>query len=475
MFNPRKKNATKKFIIERCIEERAYCKNFEIASGCINNDPDTRTDVEDEMSTEIEITMAAEHETELLTANETTIANESVATTDVDETTTGKQGVVSMDVDSQLDDSTLANPVSNDSADLESDVNQDKPSTDKAPSKQDVLGYRSRQGTGYSPDMVISNAIMNNIAGCRRFLGKGILKEEDLIKLQNPKRYHMPRADGDDDGLELTHSNVAVPLHGEDAMGLNQGAQRNATPMSALQLDRNVLFLFQDYELRGYSRERGGQYIIEYGPDMTVDEKIQVLKDTFYEALFAATILRLLARTEAYEHFARRCKLSNNVPTSDQLEKFINCMLLDYGASGPVSMTDIIGDQHRSSLPPEFLTTKGFIRFSIPYRDALRKEIDKFFSTHAESLDVEKRQFKNKAVEARDMVLRLLQDAMHSIQHGKLDKCKWFCQEIIGDVNEIFDAPFGEFKAEDMVDGWGSREALKGLQNNNHCVSTKKK
>ena len=346
-------------------------------------------------------------------------------------------------------------------------------------------------------------ALMNQYAGSLRAVGASIvdetvqkrlneLQQERIEKLRrerteeegivNPKspndtpRYWFVEDEVPDSTLKC--GRTAVPLHGEKAKYLNEGAQRNPSPMSALNTDVRLVALFEDFERRGFKRNPGGLFQIDLPHDcnasdksqqddgvtpcnethevmeteeddqddtvplhiladknkMVKEERVKHLRKVHYDSLFSCIILRVLGRERVYRHFCHRANLENGIPKPDQLELFLEMLNVDFD--------DGTGQQTLSPL----------------------------------ILDVEKRQFRDKSSE----ILQMMENIIHSnvpetTWQTKKDKLKWLAVGMVGDLYEVFDEPFGPMKLDDMIDGWGSEQAFRMFQNKNKFVSMNKK
>lgn len=340
---------------------------------------------------------------------------------------------------------------------------------------------RNEKGTKATIEDIIRVSMLNQYYGAQRFLGNSILDEETQKKLEEkqttkegpdptirrqvPKYFDKKSAedkDWNDPNKDfLKRGEYVVPLHKEEDTkhGPSQMA-RNATPMSMLVNDRNVQFLMEEMELRGFKRYMGET--IDLTPYETRDKWVQLMYDT----LFSNGIFRVLGRTDPYRHFGRRANLKHNLPKPDQLELFLKCVSTDAHAFPKSGINDRISKQHEGQIPSEWLKLVTFKRFSRGYRDSLRPALEKFYDDHATVFSGGR--FTDRFEEMVDMMEALLQSLCQ-----KQANLRWLAQSIVGDPCEFFDEPFGEIKEEHLVGGYGAKEALKMLQNAGLCNQKK--
>ena len=351
------------------------------------------------------------------------------------------------------------------------------------------LPDQSLKGTKATVDDIIGAAVVCEVAGSLRYVGESIVDQALQDKLDElhdddpdtkPRQYY-----NESDPLTGDHAKAfkrgshAVPLCRGIAKHLNQGASRNATPMACPTSDRNISFLMEEMERRGYHRETGGLFKL---PEDNIDNYRKAMLDT----LFSNFIFRILGRTEPYEHYGRRNHLPNFIPKPDQLLTWVSTLRVDYGEdanlkkrkrngkkkSKPNRATAWVSSQHQGVIPSEWFNV-GHLEDKLPRvlheMDARLKE---FFETHKEALDLEKGKFINyqrqdgTQTDLFQEMVEIVTDLFRSnSQKFPLKKHAWLPTSIVSDLYELFDEPFGPIQSRHLVAGWGSGQCLVMLQN----------
>ena len=349
-----------------------------------------------------------------------------------------------------------------------------------APTGPGVRG-EDEKGTQATVDDIIRAAIISEYAGSLRFLGHSLVGEraqETINKLREGAKELDPEFVPSEKTYWSNEKNVhgvenssypdlvgeyCMPLCTEDSLILPRGASRNATPMACPSSDRNVSFFLEEMERRGFDRSQGGQFQVGAS---SLDEHFQVMHDT----LFSACLFRILGRTEPYEHFARRCGLSNCIPKPSQLNLFLRVLTEDHSVSRKRTrsgtfkvsggrVTPWISAQHEGVIPKSLFRLDVLQDVLPRMNKELKLKLKVFYLEHQDKLDVASGKFigENLFQEVAKIVEQLFDD---NAADFKSKHRSWLPRSILLDLYEVFDEPFGPVSAADIEWGFGSSTCL---------------
>ena len=252
-------------------------------------------------------------------------------------------------------------------------------------------------------------------------------------------------------------STTAIPLHGDDANWLTQGAARNATPMSNRGSDKNVQFFLEEMERRGMERKEGCTYLLQHRRDVDFDiDHYQAI----LESMFGACLFRVLGRTNAFRGYAEACGFENNIPKMNQLDDFLKYMHRTVNGSKSNSMSPWISSQHQGSIPSEWHKWAHFQTFAKGLKENLPGALEAFYKKNKEGRN--ELGFSDHWCEARDMLADVLATLSNSKDKTEL---QWLAQAILGDMCEHFTMPFGACKVSDVVEAYGSKSCSYYMRN----------
>jgi hypothetical protein len=206
------------------------------------------------------------------------------------------------------------------------------------------------------------------------------------------------------------------------------------TPMSNRTLDVNSLFL-REVVLASGLFERTNTAVfgerIKYVPE---------LKQDLINFTFQATLLRFTGRVSHFRTYSHFTSAKEMIPIPSQLTSFLN--FVELTVKQKCTMGQWFSLQHRSCIPRPMEYFPGFkSAFQVIAAEIL----------HIVQLMLEQQQL-NRAG-AIKLLTKFLQD---SCDEGTYNKLQWMAQQIVADVDEVFEYPFGLPVATDIQPGHGS-------------------
>lgn len=315
----------------------------------------------------------------------------------------------------------------------------------------------SMTATKVTIEDIIRNGFFNHFAGTLRFCGKSVYTNDEDMKRAVSSAYKSILPDASDkeisdfvNHLSVTYGDgeTAIPLLHENQYFLNQGMIRNASPMSNRTFDCNVHFLLEEMELRGHARPDGGTIPLPENPQ----ERVELLYDT----LHAVCLFRVLGRTAPFHHYKNIANKESYIPRREDIPEFLLFMERTVeGNDFQSSLSQWISDQHKGQVPSEWHTYGGYSKFATQLHKELRPAFEQFYKTS----------FQKSNESWKDAVMMLKQVLQGMVANPK-SKTHWLSQMIIGDMDELFDTPFGQCSSKFLVSAQGSRTCLVFLQNN---------
>ena len=215
------------------------------------------------------------------------------------------------------------------------------------------------------------------------------------------------------------------------------GLANHSHPMSSRILDVNLLFLLQVARQTGlYDKTETAKVgaRVSYVPSK--------LQADLVGMVFQASMLRFTGRVKHYRTYARYTNADVMVPLPKDLPKFLAFMnrTVPRSKNGKRSIGQWLSSQHKSCIPNSTRSLRGFSAFAT----ALVKELPSVVESMLDNV-------------TRSQAVIILKNYLQlKARDGAADKLHWMAQQIVADVDEVFDDAFGGVIAEGVVKGYGS-------------------
>ena len=166
------------------------------------------------------------------------------------------------------------------------------------------------------------------------------------------------------------------------------------------------------------------------------------LFDDMLDILFQASIVRFTGRTARFRTYARETEALSVIPLRSHIAKFLVFMERTIQPNNKKrSIGQWLSLQHKNCIPKSTHTFDGFSLFATQ----LAKNLEEVGKNMLGAND------------RKDAVLVLHQFLLSLCSDGNSRKLHWLAQEIVSDVDEIFDYAFGVPVAGGVVEGHGSK------------------
>ena len=226
----------------------------------------------------------------------------------------------------------------------------------------------------------------------------------------------------------------AIPLGN---VKLPASLQETATPAASRPLDlncnlgRETALSTSDLYQKTNTPARGARVLYKDG-----------LFEDLLDILFQASIVRFTGRTARFRTYARETEALSLIPRRSHIARFLSFMERTIQPNNKKrSIGQWLSQQHKNCIPKSTHTFGGFSLFATQ----LAKNLE------------EVGQDMLRATDRKDAVSVLHQLLLSLCNDGNSRKLHWLAQEIVSDVDEIFDYAFGVPVAGGIVEGHGSK------------------
>ena len=172
-------------------------------------------------------------------------------------------------------------------------------------------------------------------------------------------------------------------------------------------------------------------------------------------ALFKSVLLRFTGRLNSFWQYSQVAKKDSMLPGITEIEGFLAFMRSTLGGKGTVKrIPRWISEQHSHSIPKETKIYTGFEYFITGVAEGLGEVTDKM-------LEVTVGEFTRRK-NALILLTDLLLECSQADDNNKLD---FMAHQVLSDVEEIFDEPFGKVTAHSVHAGSGAEQGYKMMRN----------
>ena len=215
------------------------------------------------------------------------------------------------------------------------------------------------------------------------------------------------------------------------------GIDNHPHPMGTRLLDVNTLFLHQ------VARE---STVFERTQTNLVGARIAYsdeVRNDIIELMFQATLLRFTGRVKHFRTYSRLTGCHPMIPLRKNLHMFLSFMesTVDQLNDQSASIGQWLSSQHKNCIPKYTRTLFGFTCFATRLANDLEETYDGMRKTATRS----------------DAVVHLKRLFLSLTEDKKPNNIHWMAQQVVADVDEIFDDVFGYPSAEGIVHGYGAQ------------------